>query len=264
MIIDSQPVKTAEGGHHRSYDAGKMTTGRKRFVAVDVEGNLLGVLVTGADVGDNIGGIALLEKLAEQSPSVRVVWCDQAFKRAFVEHAERLSLQVVVISRQPGSTGFSVLPRRGVVERFFAWISRARRLARDYERTVSSAVADGADRLLADDAATTHPTALKLVSKGSGTSTDRSLTCSSSIPAPDGSVGRCQPPTVSKCIVIDGTARSPFRPCGTGAGWLLRLRNVGHRGLDAGAQFLGGGGVGAGVADGYGSGGCGRDAQVAQ
>ncbi|GAB3601986.1 hypothetical protein GCM10027586_05170 [Kineococcus gypseus] len=47
----------------------------------------------------------------------------------------------MVISRRPGSTGFTVLPRRWVVERFFARIARARRLARDYERTITSAVA---------------------------------------------------------------------------------------------------------------------------
>ncbi len=30
--------------------------------------------------------------------------------------------------------GFVLLPRRGVVERSFAWAARIRRLARDYER----------------------------------------------------------------------------------------------------------------------------------
>jgi transposase len=33
-----------------------------------------------------------------------------------------------------GSHGFVLLPRRWVVERSFAWVSRFRRLARDYER----------------------------------------------------------------------------------------------------------------------------------
>ncbi len=32
------------------------------------------------------------------------------------------------------SKGFQVIPRRWVVERTFAWLSRSRRLARDYER----------------------------------------------------------------------------------------------------------------------------------
>ena len=98
-------------------------------------------MVTGADVSDNTGGITLLEKIAEQFPSVRAIWCDQGFKKAFTEHAASLGIDVVVICRQPGTTGFTVLPRRWVMERFFAWITRARRLARDYERTITSAVA---------------------------------------------------------------------------------------------------------------------------
>ena len=35
--------------------------------------------------------------------------------------------------------GFVVLPRRWVVERFFAWINRNRRLAKDFEATIHSA-----------------------------------------------------------------------------------------------------------------------------
>ena len=106
-----------------------------------MEGNLLELIVTGAHVSDNTGGIALLDTIAEQFPSMRQIWCDQGFKKAFAEHAAALGIHVVVINRTPGSTGFNVLPRRWVVERFFAWITRARRLARDYERTLSSAVA---------------------------------------------------------------------------------------------------------------------------
>lgn len=35
--------------------------------------------------------------------------------------------------------GFVVLPRRSLVERFFAWINRNRRLAEDFEATIDSA-----------------------------------------------------------------------------------------------------------------------------
>jgi transposase len=41
--------------------------------------------------------------------------------------------------KNPGQVGFAVNPRRWVVERFFAWIRRNRRLARDFEATIDSA-----------------------------------------------------------------------------------------------------------------------------
>jgi transposase len=47
----------------------------------------------------------------------------------------------ILIGKQPDQVSFAVLPRRWVVERFFAWISRNRRLAKDFEATVNSAAA---------------------------------------------------------------------------------------------------------------------------
>ena len=43
-------------------------------------------------------------------------------------------MRLVVVQRPEGSHGLVLLPKRWVVERSFAWVSRFRRLARDYER----------------------------------------------------------------------------------------------------------------------------------
>ena len=43
-----------------------------------------------------------------------------------------------IVEREPGTRGFSVQPRRWIVERSFAWLSRHRRLAKDYERKVQT------------------------------------------------------------------------------------------------------------------------------
>ena len=46
---------------------------------------------------------------------------------------------LTVVKRKPGRRHFEVLPRRWVVERTPAWLSRCRRLSQDYkERTESS------------------------------------------------------------------------------------------------------------------------------
>ena len=43
-----------------------------------------------------------------------------------------------VVERPSGTRGFSVVPRRWVVERTFSWISRNRRMSKDYERKVQT------------------------------------------------------------------------------------------------------------------------------
>ncbi|MGB9316803.1 MAG: transposase, partial [Pseudolabrys sp.] len=45
------------------------------------------------------------------------------------------------IVKRSGAAGFEVLPKRWIVERTFAWISRNRRLARDFERYATTVVA---------------------------------------------------------------------------------------------------------------------------
>ena len=49
-IIDSQSVKVAEQAGERGYDAGKKVSGRKRHVAVDCLGLILGIMITPAAV----------------------------------------------------------------------------------------------------------------------------------------------------------------------------------------------------------------------
>ena len=48
---------------------------------------------------------------------------------------------IEIIKRSDKAGGFEKLPRRWVVERTFAWLGRCRRLAKDFEKTVKSALA---------------------------------------------------------------------------------------------------------------------------
>lgn len=75
-IIDSQSVKTAEGGEERGVDVHKQVNGRKRHLVVDVLGLLVLVVGHRAGVPESTGGKVLLEKLfARIKRSVYNRWC---------------------------------------------------------------------------------------------------------------------------------------------------------------------------------------------
>jgi putative transposase len=142
-IVDSQSVRTAEGGEEKGYDAAKKITGRKRHVAVDTLGLLLAVVVHGADWQDQDGAEWVMEKLGEQFRRIKVVFGDVAYGRAglpeWVKETFGWVLQTVL--RPVGVQGFVVLPKRWIVERTFAWLVRHRRHSRDYEKTTASSEA---------------------------------------------------------------------------------------------------------------------------
>jgi transposase len=118
----------------RGFDAGKKVNGRKRHIAVDTTGWLLIVLVTSAGVQDRHGARLLLWALAGCFARIGMVWVDGGYSGAPVEYGLALGLGVHVVAKLAGQIGFTVLPRRWVVERTLAWINRCRRTTRDYER----------------------------------------------------------------------------------------------------------------------------------
>ena len=53
----------------------------------------------------------------------------------------RTGARSLQIGKRSDAAGFEVLPKRSIVERTFAWISRNRRLARDFERYATTVAA---------------------------------------------------------------------------------------------------------------------------
>ncbi len=142
--IDSQSVKTTESGGPAGYDAGKKINGRKRHVAVDVEGIPLAIRVHVASVQDRDGAPEVILAMLEKAPTVTRLWADGGYQgpklaRALAELG--LADLLEIVQKPKNLTSFTVLYRRWVVERTFAWMSRCRRLAKDFERTLESSLA---------------------------------------------------------------------------------------------------------------------------
>ena len=139
-IIDSQSVRTAEGGEQRGYDAGKKITGRKRHLAVDTLGLIWAVVVHGAQWQDHEGAHLVFLLLNQQCRRLQVVFADSAYSRLRLPEWVRATFGWILqtVLRPVSAKGFVVLPKRWIVERTFSWIARHRRHAKDYERNTDT------------------------------------------------------------------------------------------------------------------------------
>ena len=148
-VIDSQSVKTSEGGEERGVDVHKQTPGRKRHIVVDTLGLLLVVLVHSASLQDGPGGLQTLQRLFDGIKRnvhnrwccLRLIWADGAYAQIVDSVRQHFGWRLEIVRRSDDLKGFQVLPHRWVVERTFGWLGRYRRLSRDFEHTVSSSEA---------------------------------------------------------------------------------------------------------------------------
>ena len=94
-------------------------------------------LVHTADVQDRDGGALLMASLFGAFPFLLKLYADGGYQGPEFQAAVKKVLgrvNVEIVKRSDQAKGFLVLPKRWIVERTFAWISRNRRLARDFER----------------------------------------------------------------------------------------------------------------------------------
>ena len=144
-IIDSQSVKSASHSGVRGYDAGKRINGRKRHILVDTLGLILLSKVHEASIQDRDGARLLLKGLEKAFGWISLIWADGGYAGALVGRVRGIDrhrkIKLEIVKRSDHAEGFEVLPWRWVVERTFGWLVQQRRLARDYETTISSAEA---------------------------------------------------------------------------------------------------------------------------
>jgi len=107
---------------------------------VDTLGLVIAVVVHAADIQDRDGAKLVLRKLAGRFSRLSLIWADGGYTGKLIEWAAEFGRWVFeIVERSKETKGFSVLPRRWVVERTFSWLGKYRRLSKDYESlTVNS------------------------------------------------------------------------------------------------------------------------------
>lgn len=97
-----------------------------------------------ASVQDRDGAARLLTKRVRQRlPFIEVIFADAGYQGQKARKAVRQTghWRLEIVKRPRGAEGFMVLAKRWIIERTLAWISRNRRLARDFENLARTAEA---------------------------------------------------------------------------------------------------------------------------
>ena len=103
----------------------------------DTDGRALLIEPHRADIQDRDAAGPVLQASRAFYPFVEHLFADSAYAGERVAAATQIEVEIV--RKLAGQVGFVLLPRRWVIERFFAWINRNRRLAKDVEATIDSA-----------------------------------------------------------------------------------------------------------------------------
>jgi transposase len=136
-IFDSRTLQsTPESGHRTGCNGHKNQRGTKIHAAVDTLGHLLALCVTPANENDRSQVEALCDAVQEVTgQNVQVAFVDAGYSGIEPEkEAGQYAVRLEVVKSPEATRGFVLLPKRWVVERSFAWATRFRRLAKDYER----------------------------------------------------------------------------------------------------------------------------------
>ncbi len=106
---------------------------------VDTLGLLWALVITPASVQDRDGGKLALEQFRDRVKFPKVIWADTAYHATARWAGVLWNWYVEIVTRPRGR--FEIQRKRWIVERTFAWISRNRRLARDFERYATTVAA---------------------------------------------------------------------------------------------------------------------------
>ena len=112
---------------------GKKIKGRKRQIVVDTQGLVHEVFVHKANIHDSKGGAVLADIVLKEQRQVKKMLADLGY-RGFFEAVVRVIHKRSVEFSSKIVGGFTIQPKRWVVERTIAWLNWSRRLSKDFEQ----------------------------------------------------------------------------------------------------------------------------------
>ena len=116
----------------------KKVKGRKRHIVTDTVGHMLHVSVHAANTHDTVAECNVFQKALGKYPSLKGVCADAGYRKTMEEFVRQILGKSIEISERI-SEKWAILPKRWVVERTFSWLNGYRRLAKDFEISISSA-----------------------------------------------------------------------------------------------------------------------------
>ena len=140
-IIDSQSVKTQYDSKERGIDGHKKVKGRKRHIIVDTLGHLLAVKVHAANLTDTTSAAPVFQQALASYPTIKAFSGDAGYAGTAEEFVNnQLKLTLHIAPKPITEKGkFTVIRKRWIVERTFAWLGHFRRLAKDFEILITTA-----------------------------------------------------------------------------------------------------------------------------
>ena len=134
-------MKNTDCAAHKGYDAGKKISGIKRHILVDTLGLPHAIAITTAEVTDRQGALQAVQRNRASLATVTSILADGGYTGKPFAQAIRdmLGAEVQIAKRNELHT-FSVMPKRWIVERSFAWIEKCRRLWKNCERLLNTSL----------------------------------------------------------------------------------------------------------------------------
>jgi putative transposase len=142
VIIDCQSVPITRSGGLCGFDGNKKVKGRKRHIVADTQGWTWAVKVHAANEHESQRAFGILEEADENSERLEAVFADKAYRGDLEDELdEALGLQLEITTSESDEPGFSVEPKRWIVERTLGWFGGWRRLSKEYKRLAETSEA---------------------------------------------------------------------------------------------------------------------------